>query len=131
MGVTFIPAGAMDPRFEGNAIVALRGSWGTQPKGGMFGSKATRRPPGLVMVQFDNGKPTGSVSRVLKGLQRPDGRRLLRPVGVATGPDGALYFTSDSHLQGLFRLRAEQQQDYQQDRSSGGRTHGRNPGTPF
>lgn len=116
MGVTFIPAGAMDPRFEGNAIVALRGSWGTQPKGGMFGSKATRRPPGLVMVQFDNGKPTGSVSRILKGLQRPDGKRLLRPVGVATGPDGALYFTSDSHLQGLLRLRAAQPQDYQQDR---------------
>jgi len=37
-------------------------------------------------------------------LQRPDGERLLRPVGVAIGPDGALYFTSDAHLQGLFRL---------------------------
>ena len=105
MGVAFVPAGAMDPRFEGNAIVALRGSWGTQPAGGHFGKKATRRPPGLVMVQFDNGKSTGTVSAILTGLQRPDGERLLRPAGVATGPDGALYFTSDSHLQGLFRLR--------------------------
>lgn len=116
MGVAFVPAGAMDPRFQGNAIVALRGSWGTQPQGGMFGNKATRRPPGLVMVQFDNGKPTGTVSGILKGLQRPDGKRLLRPVGVATGPDGALYFTSDSHLQGLFRLRAAYPQDNKQVR---------------
>jgi glucose/arabinose dehydrogenase len=38
-------------------------------------------------------------------LQQADGDRLLRPVGVAIGPDGALYFTSDSHLEGLFRLR--------------------------
>jgi glucose/arabinose dehydrogenase len=41
---------------------------------------------------------------LLTGLQRSDGERLLRPVGVAIGPDGALYFTSDAHLQGLFRL---------------------------
>jgi len=105
MGVAFVPAGAMDPRFEGNAIVALHGSWGTLPDGGHFGKKATRRPPGLVMVQFDNGKPTGTVNGILKGLQRPDGERLLRPAGVAIGPDGALYFTSDSRLQGLLRLR--------------------------
>jgi glucose/arabinose dehydrogenase len=105
MGVAFVPAGAMDARFAGNAIVALHGSWGTQPAGGHFGKKATRRPPGLVMVQFDNGKPTGTVNRILEGLQRPDGDRLLQPAGVAIGADGALYFTSDSHLQGLFRLR--------------------------
>lgn len=107
MGVAFAPAGAMDPRFTNNAIVALKGSWGTLPDGGMFGSKATRRPPRLVIVEFDRGKPTGVVSTVLAGLQRPDGERLLRPVGVAIGPDGALYFTSDTHLQGLFRLRKD------------------------
>ena len=33
------------------------------------------------------------------------GQRLARPVGVITGPDDALYFTSDSHTEGLFRLR--------------------------
>jgi glucose/arabinose dehydrogenase len=34
--------------------------------------------------------------------------RLARPTGVTIGPDGALYFTSDAHTRGLFRLRMEQ-----------------------
>jgi glucose/arabinose dehydrogenase len=104
MGVTFVPANALDKRFHGNALVALKGSWGTQPSGGMSGKKSTRRPPAVLMVQFSNGKATGVVS-VISGFQRPDGARLARPVGVAIGPDGALYFTSDSHTEGLFRLR--------------------------
>ena len=106
MGVSFVPAGALDDRFTGDAIVALRGSWGTRPSGGMFGRKATRRPPMLVLVKFSEAKATGEVADLVTGLQRPDGERLLRPVGVAIGPDGALYFTSDAHLQGLFRLSA-------------------------
>jgi glucose/arabinose dehydrogenase len=104
MGVTFVPKGALDNRFAGNAIVALRGSWGTKPGGGMFGPKATRRHPKLVMVEFTGGRPDGTVVDLVTGFQRPQGERLLRPVGVAIGPDGALYFTSDAHLQGLFRL---------------------------
>jgi glucose/arabinose dehydrogenase len=56
-------------------------------------------------VKFSEGKASGEVLDLVTGLQRPDGERLLRPVGVAIGPDGALYFTSDAHLQGLFRLR--------------------------
>ncbi len=104
MGVAFIPAGALDRRFSNHAIVALRGSWGTRPDGGARGDAATRRPPGLVMVRFEAGRASGEVVEVLGGLQRGDGSRLARPVGVAAGPDGALYFTSDSGLQGLFRL---------------------------
>jgi glucose/arabinose dehydrogenase len=104
MGVTFVPEGALDGRFAGNAIVALRGSWGTKPSGSMFGRKATRRAPKLVMVEFTDGKPDGTVVDLVTGFQRTEGERLLRPVGVAIGPDGALYFTSDAHLQGLFRL---------------------------
>ena len=105
MGVAFVPAGALDSRFTGNAIVALRGSWGTKAGGSRFGPKATRRPPKLVMVNFTDGRPDGTVVDLVTGFQRQDGERLLRPVGVAIGPDGALYFTSDAHLQGLFRLR--------------------------
>lgn len=103
MGVAFVPRGALDSRFEGNAIVAFRGSWGTLPTGSAAGDPATRRPPRLMMVRFRDGEAAG-VEDVLGGLQRPDGKRLARPVGVAIGPDGALYFTSDAGLEGLFRL---------------------------
>jgi len=104
MGVAFVPDTVLDKRFQNNAIVALKGSWGTQPSGGMFGDKSTRRPPAIKMVRFTDGKAAGVVD-VVTGFQRADGQRLARPVGVTIGPDGALYFTSDTHTEGLFRLR--------------------------
>ena len=104
MGVTFVPETALDKRFQHNAIVALKGSWGTQPSGGMFGDRSTRRPPAIMMVRFSNGKAVDVVD-VVTGFQRANGQRLARPVGVSIGPDGALYFTSDTHTEGLFRLR--------------------------
>jgi glucose/arabinose dehydrogenase len=104
MGVAFVPDSALDQRFHNNAIVALRGSWGTRPSGGLFGSRSTRRPPAIVMVRFSAGEATDVVN-VVSGFQRADGQRLARPVGVGIGPDGMLYFTSDAHTEGLFRLR--------------------------
>jgi len=103
MGVSFVPQGAMHKQLEFDAIVALRGSWGTKPSGGFFGSKATRRHPKLVVVRFDKGKAR-RVDDLLTGFQLEDGTRWARPVGVTVGPDGALYFTSDSGVNGLFRL---------------------------
>jgi glucose/arabinose dehydrogenase len=105
MGVAFVPETALDKRFQNNAMVALKGSWGTQPSGGSSGDRSTRRPPALEMVRFSEGKAIDVVT-VVSGFQRADGQRLARPVGVTIGPDGALYFTSDSHTQGLFRLRS-------------------------
>jgi glucose/arabinose dehydrogenase len=104
MGVAFVPPGALDARFGGDAVVALHGSWGTRPGGGYFGDPATRRPPKLVVVIFSDGKAQG-VEDLVTGFQLKDGERWARPVGVAIGPDGALYFTSDSDTQGLYRLR--------------------------
>ncbi|NOX43416.1 MAG: sugar dehydrogenase [Gammaproteobacteria bacterium] len=104
MGVSFVPKGAMDKTLEFDAIVALRGSWGTKPGGGFFGANATRRHPKLVVVRFENGK-AHRVDDLVTGFQLENGDRLARPVGVAIGPDGALYFTSDSGVNGLFRLR--------------------------
>jgi glucose/arabinose dehydrogenase len=103
MGVAFVPTGALDPRLEGDAIVALRGSWGTQPSGGAMGDPATRREPKLVRVRFAQGEAQ-EVEDLVSGFQLPDGERWARPVGVGFGPDGALYFTSDSGTEGLFRL---------------------------
>ncbi|HEY9199494.1 MAG TPA: PQQ-dependent sugar dehydrogenase [Gammaproteobacteria bacterium] len=104
MGVAFVPDGALDKRLKHDAVVALRGSWGTRPGGGALGDPASRRPPKLVAVRFADGRAQ-RVDDLLTGFQSPDGERWARPVGVAIGPDGALYFTSDSGLEGLYRLR--------------------------
>jgi glucose/arabinose dehydrogenase len=97
MGVAFVLKGAMDERFSGDAVVALHGSWATQPTGGPFGHPATRRAPKLVVVRFGNGEAR-RVDDLVTGFQLKDGSRWARPVGVAIGPDGALYFTSDSGI---------------------------------
>jgi glucose/arabinose dehydrogenase len=104
MGVTFVPPGALDKRLENDAVVALHGSWGTRPGGGYLGDRATRRPPKIVAVRFAQGVAR-RVDDLISGFQLTDGRRWARPVGVAIGPDGALYFTSDGGTHGLFRLR--------------------------
>lgn len=100
MAVAFVPAGTLDKRLELDAIVALHGSWGTPPGGG----NASRRPPKLVAVRLQDNKAQ-RVDDLITGFQLPNGQRWVRPVGVAIGPDGALYFSSDSDTNGLFRLR--------------------------
>lgn len=107
MGMAFVPDGAMDAQLARDAIVALHGSWGTQPGGGYFGSAASRRPPKIVAVRFQDGQAQ-RVDDLVTGFQLPDGQRWARPAGVAIGPDGALYFTSDSDTNGLFRLKRVQ-----------------------
>lgn len=103
MAVAFVPSGALDKALEFDAVVALRGSWGTQPSGGFLGDAASRRPPKIVVVRFKDGQAQ-RVDDLVTGFQLADGERWARPVGVAIGPDGALYFTSDSDTNGLFRL---------------------------
>lgn len=105
MGVAFVRQDVLLEEFAGDAIVALRGSWGTAPSGSGSGNPATRRHAKLVRVHFRDGRATGEVSDVVTGFQLANGERWARPVGVVTGPDGALYFTSDEGINGLFRLR--------------------------
>ncbi|WP_197722089.1 PQQ-dependent sugar dehydrogenase [Sulfuriflexus mobilis] len=103
MAVAFVPKGHFIQALEHDAIVALKGSWGTQPRGDAFGNPATRREPKLVAVRFRGGEVQG-VDDLVTGFQFESGARWARPVGVAFGPDGALYFSSDSGINGLFRL---------------------------
>jgi glucose/arabinose dehydrogenase len=100
LGIAFVPEGAMDPGFSGDAIVALHGSWITPETA----DPATRRPPKLVVVRFQDGQAQG-VEDLVTGFQLEGGKRWARPVGVAFGPDRALYITSDRNPGALFRLR--------------------------
>ena len=107
LGMTFVPEGALDKTLEYDAVVALHGSWGTRPRGDFFGDRSSRRPPKIAAVRFEDGR-VRRVDDLVTGFQLPDGERWARPVGVAIGPDGALYFTSDSGINGLFRLKRGQ-----------------------
>jgi glucose/arabinose dehydrogenase len=104
MGVAFIPDYAMSAPMKHDAIVALHGSWATQPDGRYFGDSATRRHPKIVIVRFDNEKAQ-RVDDLITGFQLANGERWARPVGVTLGTDGALYFTSDAGTHALFRLK--------------------------
>lgn len=102
LGMAFAPAG----EWRGDAFVALHGSWATEPHGTATGPAASRRPPALVRVVFRDGEATGAVRDVVTGFQDPDtGARWARPAGVAVDPEGRVYFTSDSGMDALFRLR--------------------------
>jgi glucose/arabinose dehydrogenase len=107
MGVAFVPTDSQFDDVQYDGVVALRGSWGTRPSGGAFGDPASRREPKLVLVRF-KGSEVRRVDDFVTGFQLADGSRWARPVGVAFGPDGALYFTSDSGVDGLYRLRKRQ-----------------------
>ncbi len=99
-GIAFVADTKLGNDFFGNGLVAIHGSWATPPGG----DDSTRRPPKISMVRFVNNKPQ-SVEDVVTGFQRSDGSRFARPSGMLMGPDGNLYFTSDSgEVTGLFRL---------------------------
>lgn len=100
MAVAFVPLASPLKELSGNALVALHGSWATR----RAGDKASRRPPKLVMVRFEQGKVAG-VEDLLTGFQMVNGNRWARPVGVAIGPDNAIYISSDGEPSALFRLR--------------------------
>lgn len=88
---------------SGHALLAVHGSWATDDGGGS-GDPATRREPRIALIEFEDGAAI-TVHDFLTGFQLADGARWARPVGLATGADGAIYFTSDAGIQGLFRLR--------------------------
>ncbi len=68
----------LEPGLEGDAIVALHGSWATRPNGQASGDPASRREPKLMRVHFEDGEARG-VEDLVTFFQAKDGSRWARP----------------------------------------------------
>ena len=80
--------GAMFPaQFNGDAFVAMRGSWNRQPPSGYE----------LVRVRFKEGQPQ-SIEPFVSGFLSADGKtHTARPMGLAIAKDGALLMADDAN----------------------------------
>ncbi len=84
LALAFYDHAAFGPAYRGGAFLAFHGSWNRAPL-----PQAGYR---VVFIPFANGRPTGEYSTFAIDADSPTG---LRAAGVAVGPDGALFITSD------------------------------------
>lgn len=89
-GLLFYRGAQFPARFRRGAFVAFHGSW--------FRTPFEQQGFNVVFVPFDGGRPAGDYEVFADGFagrtRHPSGAR-HRPVGLAEGPDGALYITDD------------------------------------
>jgi glucose/arabinose dehydrogenase len=85
LDLLFYPGGSFPDDVAGDALVSFHGSWNRSPA---TGYKVVRIPFG------PSGMPDGEIEALFE--QSGDGPWPYRPVGLAAGPSGELYVTSDS-----------------------------------
>lgn len=86
LGLTFYNGESFPADYHGDLFIALHGSWNRSVPVGYQ----------VVRLPLENGQPTGPVEDFAIGwLNEETGEVSGRPVGLATGPDGALYISDD------------------------------------
>jgi glucose/arabinose dehydrogenase len=85
LGLAFYEGGAFGADFEGDAFIALHGSW----------NRAKRTGYKVARLKFAAGKPTGAYQDFVTGFVIDETRVWGRPVDVAVAPDGALFISED------------------------------------
>lgn len=84
--------------YRGDIFVALHGSWNRRKR---TGYKIIRVP-----LDHESGKAKGEYEDFVSGFVTPEGNVWGRPVGIAVGKDGSLFFSEDGHGT-IWRVRAK------------------------
>ena len=85
LGLCWMPEGTL-PGFPDGMVVGQHGSW----------NRSTLSGYAVILVPFEDGKPSGPPRDILKGFLAPDEKVSYgRPVGVCIGPDGSLLVADD------------------------------------
>jgi glucose/arabinose dehydrogenase len=86
LGIAFYDAEAFGAEYQGDAFVALHGSW----------NRETRTGYKVVRLLFDDSnEPTGEYQDFMTGFVVSDAEVWGRPVGVAVSSEGALFVSED------------------------------------
>lgn len=87
LGIAFYDGAAFPEKYQGSAFVTFHGSWNREKRTGYK----------VVMLPFENGKPTGAYEDFMTGLVISDQEVWGRPVGVTVAKDGALLVSEDGN----------------------------------
>lgn len=87
MQMAFYSGGNFPSEYQGDAFVAMRGSWNRKPASGYE----------VVRINFENGQPTRIEPFLTGFLVNRGTEHIARPVGIAQMPDGALLVSDDAN----------------------------------